>query len=73
MINKLLGLFRNTLHRAFVNWAEVSSLRFIEVPVESKIQADLNISFLKGKHNDRLPFDGPGIFLTNIIFVVFWM
>jgi hypothetical protein len=42
-----------------MNWAEVSSLRFIELPTESKIAADINISFLKGAHDDHLPFDGP--------------
>lgn len=42
-----------------MNWAEVSSLRFVEIPVETNIPADINISFLKGAHGDRLPFDGP--------------
>lgn len=42
-----------------MNWAEASALRFVEFPVESKLPADINISFLKGEHHDKLPFDGP--------------
>lgn len=55
-----LFIIRHTLHRAFINWSEVSSLRFIELPIETKIPSDITISFVRGQHGDKLPFDGPG-------------
>ncbi|CAD5220575.1 unnamed protein product [Bursaphelenchus xylophilus] len=52
-------IIRSTLHRAFSAWSSVSSLKFIELTSEQKGIADLSISFLKGRHGDELPFDGP--------------
>ncbi|CAJ0942448.1 unnamed protein product, partial [Mesorhabditis belari] len=50
-------IVRNTLHRAFNNWAAVSSLNFKEASPEEK--ADIEIAFEKGRHSDPFPFDGP--------------
>ncbi|KAI6187750.1 50 kDa hatching enzyme [Aphelenchoides besseyi] len=52
-------IIRNTLHRAFAIWSAVSSLRFIEIPVNQAIPSDIKIAFKRGKHDDNLPFDGP--------------
>uniref|UniRef100_A0A915C917 Peptidase metallopeptidase domain-containing protein n=1 Tax=Parascaris univalens TaxID=6257 RepID=A0A915C917_PARUN len=49
---------RNTLHRAFYLWQSVSSIRFYELPEESRRIADINVIFAKGAHGDKLPFDG---------------
>jgi hypothetical protein len=58
--------FRHTLHRAFNLWASASSLMFIELPVGHKWKPDITVAFLKGKHGDNLPFDGPGM-IKNLI------
>ncbi|CAJ0570341.1 unnamed protein product, partial [Mesorhabditis spiculigera] len=47
---------RNTLHRAFNNWAAVSSAKFEEVSQHE--EADIEIGFEKGRHADSFPFDG---------------
>uniref|UniRef100_A0A1I8A8D0 ZnMc domain-containing protein n=1 Tax=Steinernema glaseri TaxID=37863 RepID=A0A1I8A8D0_9BILA len=52
-------IVRNTLHRAFALWASASPLRFIEIPEAQSWRADINIIFVKGRHGDSLPFDGP--------------
>lgn len=56
-------LFRATLHRAFGLWSAVSVLKFIEVTSNKDRTldepVDIDILFLKGKHGDGLPFDGP--------------
>ncbi|KAK0417576.1 hypothetical protein QR680_013090 [Steinernema hermaphroditum] len=52
-------IVRNTLHRAFDLWASACPLRFIEIPEEQTWQADINVAFVKGRHGDSLPFDGP--------------
>lgn len=53
-------------------WAEVSSLQFMELKDSmdttnnnndehsQHIPTDIDILFVKGKHGDGLPFDGPG-------------
>ncbi|CAJ0578532.1 unnamed protein product, partial [Mesorhabditis spiculigera] len=46
----------NTLHRAFNNWAAVSSAKFEEVSPHE--EADIEIGFEKGRHADSFPFDG---------------
>ncbi|TKR68427.1 hypothetical protein L596_024416 [Steinernema carpocapsae] len=55
-------IIRNTLHRAFDLWASVSALRFVEIPADQSWQPDINVAFVKGRHGDSLPFDGPGEF-----------
>uniref|UniRef100_A0AC34REE7 Peptidase metallopeptidase domain-containing protein n=1 Tax=Panagrolaimus sp. JU765 TaxID=591449 RepID=A0AC34REE7_9BILA len=52
-------IIRNTLHRAFNLWASVSSLNFQELPDLHNTEANINIAFLKRKHGDNMPFDGP--------------
>ncbi|KAI1717131.1 matrixin domain-containing protein [Ditylenchus destructor] len=64
-------IIRSTLHRAFDVWAEVSSLQFMELKDSmdttnnnndehsQHIPTDIDILFVKGKHGDGLPFDGP--------------
>uniref|UniRef100_A0A914C5C2 Peptidase metallopeptidase domain-containing protein n=1 Tax=Acrobeloides nanus TaxID=290746 RepID=A0A914C5C2_9BILA len=52
-------IIRHTLHRAFNLWASASSLMFIELPVGHQWKPDITVAFLKGKHGDNLPFDGP--------------
>lgn len=48
----------------------MSSLNFIEVTSNKNNKlnepVDINILFLKGKHGDGLPFDGPCKLLKNI-------
>lgn len=58
-MKSLVALFRNTLHRAFNLWASVSSLNFQELPDLHNTEANINIAFLKRKHGDNMPFDGP--------------
>uniref|UniRef100_A0A915DZ87 Peptidase metallopeptidase domain-containing protein n=1 Tax=Ditylenchus dipsaci TaxID=166011 RepID=A0A915DZ87_9BILA len=58
-------IIRSTLHRAFDVWASVSSLHFSEVQPDSinetsaSLPVDIDILFVRGKHGDGLPFDGP--------------
>ncbi|CAD5214646.1 unnamed protein product [Bursaphelenchus okinawaensis] len=52
-------IIRMTLHRAFSTWSSVSSLKFLEISSDQSAVADLSISFLRGRHGDELPFDGP--------------
>ncbi|GMT19151.1 hypothetical protein PFISCL1PPCAC_10448 [Pristionchus fissidentatus] len=48
-------IIRNTLHRAFNDWSTIANLQFQEV---HEGDSDLKVSFEKGFHDDRYPFDG---------------
>ncbi|VDD85986.1 unnamed protein product [Enterobius vermicularis] len=47
---------RNSLRKAFELWESASSLRFVEKPDDEK--TDVEISFARKVHGDKMPFDG---------------
>ncbi|CAD6199261.1 unnamed protein product [Caenorhabditis auriculariae] len=48
---------RNTLHRAFNEWATVSGVSFEEIGENSK-ETDISVAFERLNHGDNYPFDG---------------
>jgi hypothetical protein len=64
-------LKRNAIQTAFNTWAEVSPLTFREVGPGQ--QADINIKFAAGYHDDPWPFDGKGLLIsTKALIIPFW-
>jgi hypothetical protein len=57
---------RNTIHRALYEWGHHTPLTFTEVSVIE--DADIKISFQKGKHSDLYPFDGEGGTLAHAFY-----
>ncbi|CAG2162260.1 unnamed protein product [Oppiella nova] len=51
--------------KAFHVWSEASKLTFTDMRRGS---ADIEISFLRGRHGDEYPFDGPGAILGHAFF-----
>nr|DAD34707.1 TPA_asm: hypothetical protein HUJ06_005347 [Nelumbo nucifera] len=54
---------RPVCDRAFQRWAAVSRFRFQET--QDYLTADIKISFERGDHGDKYPFDGPGGVLAH--------
>ncbi|RWS30358.1 Matrix metalloproteinase-14-like protein [Leptotrombidium deliense] len=55
--------------KSFDIWQKSSTLRFFHSPNEAKV--DIEIKFVKGRHNDRSPFDGPGNTLAHAFYPEF--
>ncbi|KAK6633344.1 hypothetical protein RUM44_003946 [Polyplax serrata] len=56
---------RNAFQDAFGVWSKHAKLSFIH---KKKGKADIDISFVKGRHGDENPFDGPGGNLAHAYF-----
>ena len=54
------------LDKAFNVWSKNTVLKFTHNPNVN--EADIIISFFKGKHGDSYPFDGPGGILAHAFF-----
>ncbi|XP_072899698.1 collagenase 3-like [Hemitrygon akajei] len=52
----------DAVRRALEAWSEITPLTFTRI---SDGEADLMISFQRGRHGDGSPFDGPGKFLAH--------
>jgi len=50
---------RRAISEAFHVWSDVSRLSFYELH-STEADADIQIEFLTGFHDDGYPFDGPG-------------
>ncbi|KAK4337031.1 hypothetical protein RND71_043379 [Anisodus tanguticus] len=55
-----------TLETAFSIWQNVSKISFRRISNDQN--ADIQVEFLKGPHNDPYPFDGPGKVLAHAFF-----
>ena len=54
---------RDAIERAFKLWSDVTPLTFREVFYE---EADMEIRFASGYHEDGYRFDGPGMYLYSV-------
>ncbi|XP_063693305.1 matrilysin-like [Bolinopsis microptera] len=59
---------RQVLEKSMELWAKVAGVTFIELPANRGRRADIKISFERGSHGDKYPFDGSGGIVAHAFF-----